>query len=204
MALSDTIKNIPPLQKLILLIIFHVAIIGGFIYFKYIPAKEAIDRLNKDIEGLNREIDIAKARVMRLPELRKQLAETQKQLAVLKDILPPEGDAMHLLEEIERLGFKTGIDIKSWHPGARRVNPNGLYVELPVDVEMFGGYHQYGVLFDRISRLSQIVNVSNLKLTSFKMEKGKATEPVTFLLTAYASVDKPPGVPAAPAGGGKK
>ncbi|MBI1824322.1 MAG: type 4a pilus biogenesis protein PilO [Nitrospirae bacterium] len=126
----------------------------------------------------------------RLAELKKEMEEVQRELALKKDQLPPETEAAQLLKEAERLGNKVGLNIKLWRPGGRRVNPSGLYVELPVDVEYLGSYHEFGMFFDQISKFKQVVNISNLKVGTARVEKGKLVEPVTFIATAFASVDK--------------
>jgi type IV pilus assembly protein PilO len=190
MAISDKINNIPPLQKLIIFILLLTAIIGGFIYFVYMPDNAEINRIIAQIETLNRDIDIQKARLRRLPELKKEMEVVQKELDFKKEQLPPETEAVKLLEQIEKLGNRTGLDIKLWKPGGRKVNPNGLYVELPTSVEISGSYHEFGMFFDQISKFSRVVNVSNLKMGAPKQEKGKLVEPVTFLATAFAAVEK--------------
>ncbi|MHB8483931.1 MAG: type IV pilus inner membrane component PilO [Nitrospiria bacterium] len=190
MAISDSLNSISPLQKLVILILFLTMIIGGFIYFVYLPDNTEINQLTAEIENLNREIDINKSMAKRLTELKKELENIQKELALKKDQLPPETEAVELLEQVEKLGNKAGLEIKLWRPGSRRANPSGLYAELPVDVEFSGGYHEFGIFFDQISKLNQVINVSNLKMGNAKQEKGKWVEPVTFLATAFASVEK--------------
>ena len=190
MAVSDSLNAISPLQRLVILILLLTMIVGGFIYFVYIPDNAEISRITNDIESLNREIDINKSRAKRLPELKKELENVQKELALKKDQLPPETEAVRLLEQVEKLANKVGMDIKLWRPGSRKVNGSGLYVELPVDVEFSGSYHEFGMFFDQISKFHQVINISNLKMGNAKQEKGKWVEPVTFLATAFASVEK--------------
>jgi len=190
MALADSFNNISPLQKLIIFILMLTVIVGGFIYFIYIPDNAEIARISKEIESLDREIEIHKTRVKRLAELKKEMEEAQRELALKKDQLPPESEAVQLLKDAERLGNKVGLNIKLWRPGGRRVNPSGLYVELPVDVEYSGSYHEFGMFFDQISKFKQVVNISNLKVGGAHQERGKLVEPVTFVATAFASVDK--------------
>jgi type IV pilus assembly protein PilO len=190
MALTDSLNNISPLQKLIIFILILTTIIGGFIYFIYIPDNAEIAQISKEIESLDRDIEIHKTRVKRLAELKREMEEVQKELALKKDQLPPETEAVQLLKDAERLGNKVGLNIKLWRPGGRKVNPSGLYVELPVDVEFLGSYHEFGMFFDQISKFKQVVNVSNLQMGNAKQEKGKLVEPVTFVATAFAAVDK--------------
>lgn len=190
MAITDSLNNISPLQKLIIFILMLTMIIGGFIYFVYIPDNAEIAQISKEIESLDRDIEIHKTRVKRLAELKREMEEVQKELALKKDQLPPETEAVQLLKDTERLGNKVGLNIKLWRPGGRKVNPSGLYVELPVDVEFIGSYHEFGMFFDQISKFKQVVNISNLKMGNPRHEKGKLVEPVTFVATAFAAIDK--------------
>ena len=190
MALKDTLNSISPLQKLIIFILVLIMIVGGFVYFIYIPSTAEIEQISKDIESTDRDIDVQKTRVRRLAELRKEMEEVKRDLELKKDQLPPESEAVQLLKDAERLGNKVGLNIKLWRPGGRKVNPSGLYVELPVDVEFQGAYHEFGMFFDQISKFKQVVNISNLKMGNARLEKGRLVEPVTFSATAFAAVDK--------------
>jgi type IV pilus assembly protein PilO len=91
------------------------------------------------------------------------------------------------------------LDFKLWRPSERRPGASGLYTEIPVDVEVAGGYHAVASFFDRIGKLPRIVNVSGLKMTNPKVDKSRLMIQTTFRATAFAAMDagaQPP--PAAP------
>jgi type IV pilus assembly protein PilO len=66
-------------------------------------------------------------------------------------------------------------------------DPSGLYIRIPVNIEVAGGYHSLALFFDRISQLSRIVNVSNIRMTSPKTNKDKIIIQTSFSATAFAS-----------------
>ncbi|MFQ5781101.1 MAG: type 4a pilus biogenesis protein PilO, partial [Nitrospiria bacterium] len=72
---------------------------------------------------------------------------------------------------------------------------SGLYVEIPVNIEVAGGYHSLAVFFDKISKLSRIVNVSNIRMTSPKAERDNIVIQTSFSATAFASVEEGAAVP---------
>ena len=39
-----------------------------------------------------------------------------------------------------------------------------FYAEVPVQMVMDGGFHEFGIFFDRVSKMSRIVSVTDLKM----------------------------------------
>lgn len=189
MAKSDLIENISPIQRWAVIGLMLIIILGGFFYFVYMPMaerKKVIDgELSRLVNGIN--INMTKART--LEDLKKQNAELQRQLSEKKEQLPSESEAESLLKQISDVGAGANLDIKLWKPGDRRQSPDGLYIELPVSIEITGGYHSMAIFFDRISKFPRIVNISNLKIASTKAEKDKIILQSSFTATAFASTE---------------
>lgn len=177
------------------------AIIGVFIYFIYIPMNNEMTALNATIGKLDADIRFNEAKAARIEELKRENLKLQKQLTDLQDQLPPEAEVAPLLKQVSDLGIQTGLRFKLWRPTDKKTNPSGLYVEIPVNVEVAGGYHAVATFFDRIGRLSRIVNIANLKMSSSKIENGRLMIQTTFDAVAFAAV--PPGAEA-PKDGAKK
>lgn len=184
----DAWQNIPRTQQLIIFVMSIAAIIGVFIYFIYIPKNNEMTALNASIEKLNGEIKFNESKAARIEELKRENERLQKQLADLKDQLPPEAEVAHLLKQVSDLGIQTGLRFKLWKPAEKKQNPSGLYTEIPVNVEVAGGYHAIAAFFDRIGRLPRIVNISDLKMSSSKTEGGRLMIQTTFDAVAFAAV----------------
>ena len=92
-----------------------------------------------------------------------------------------------LLKQVSDLGIRLGLDIKLWKPSARSEDPSKLFVRMPVNVEVSGGYHTAALFFDRINALPRIVTVSGLKMGAPKMNKGRVVTQTVFDLVAYAA-----------------
>lgn len=186
----DRLKSLTNTQKFVALILVIVILSGAFVWFFFIPKSGEISQLNEAIGGLNNEINIHRTKARRLEELIKENRELQRQLAELKEQLPPEAEVEVLLKQVSELGGRTGLDFKLWKPNEKKPNSSGLYVEIPVSVEVAGGYHALGVFFDKISKLPRIVNVSNIKMGSPKLEKNKLFIQTSFAATAFAAVEE--------------
>ncbi len=79
--------------------------------------------------------------------------------------MPEEKEVSVLLKQISDLGVRSGLEILLWKPGTRKPDPSGLYIEIPVSVEVVGGYHDLGVFYSHISRIKRIVNISNINIS---------------------------------------
>ena len=78
---------------------------------------------------------------------------------------------------MEFLLFKPGKEVSK-----------GFYAEIPVNIEVEGGYHNLAMFFDKVSKLSRIVNVSNIKIQKMK-EPGMLK--ATCVATTYRFLEGP-------------
>ena len=191
----ERLKSLTNTQKFISLFLVIVIISGAFLWFIFIPKSSEISQLNVEMAALNNEIIIHRTKVRRLDELKKENMDLQRQLASLKQQLPPEAEVEILLKQVSELGGRTGLDFKLWRPVEKKQSPSGLYVEIPVSVEVAGGYHALGVFFDKISKLPRIINVSNIRMGTPKTQQNRVFIQTSFSATAFASVEEKATVP---------
>ena len=184
----EGLNNIPKTQQLIIFVMALAAIIGMFIYFIYIPKNNQMTDLKAVIEKLDGEVRFNESKAARIEELKRENLRLQKELADLKDQLPPEAEVAPLLKQVSDLGIQTGLRFRLWKPTDKRQNASGLYMEIPVNVEVAGGYHAVATFFDRIGRLPRIVNIANLKMSTPKSEGGRLMIQTTFDAVAFAAV----------------
>lgn len=198
-------KTVPMNQKIALMVLLLGGIGAGFYYLVEDPQQQSIQVLRTAVEKLDKEITVNNEKVKNLEALKKMNAELEVQLVKIQEHLPPESEAATLLKQLTDLGTRIGLSLKSWKPGSRKENPSKLFVELPANVEMTGGYHTLALFFDRISKLPQIINVSKIKMGAGKVEKDRVSVQATFQITAFASPSAQPAPPAAakPPGKGK-
>src|SRR5256712_9188214 len=194
-------KAIPMQQKMAMLILVLVGIGVGFYFYVEDPFQATIANLKTEIAKLDTEITTNKARIAKLEELKQLNADLQRQLAKNLEYLPPEEEAVTLLKQLSNLGTRIGLDLKLWRPSPRIEDSSKLFVRLPVDVEMSGGYHTLALFFYRIGKLPPIINVNKNKMGGGEEERGRGSVQTSFQLTAFASPapsTAPPG--AEPAG----
>ena len=146
-----------------------------------------IANLQGEVGKLDNEIQTLTIKVKHLDELIAANKQLEIELAKKKERLPPEEEAVMLLKQVSDLGIRLGLDIKLWKPGTKSEDASKLFVRLPVNVEVTGGYHTAALFFDRINSLPRIVTVSNLKMGMPKTDKGRIVTQTIFDLIAYAA-----------------
>ena len=200
----EFLRTIPMMQKVALLGLIIAGILIGFYYEVVEPKNVEIAMLDEQLGKLDQEVATLTIKVKHLDELIAANKQLEIELAKKREKLPPEEEAVMLLKQVSDLGIRLGLDIKLWKPGAKGEDPSKLFVRLPVNVEMSGGYHTAALFFDRINSLPRIITVSNLKMGNPKTEKGRVVTQTVFDLVAYAAPQEqvkvasavPPGGPA--------
>ncbi len=183
----EVLRSIPLIQKAGLLLMVLAGITVGFYYYVAEPKSTEIAGLQGAIGTLDGEIQTLTIKVKHLDELIAASKQLEIELAKKKERLPPEEEAVMLLKQVSDLGVRLGLDIKLWKPSARTEDASNLFVRMPVNVEVSGGYHTAALFFDRINALPRIVTVSGLKMGAPKFEKGRVVTQTVFDLVAYAA-----------------
>jgi type IV pilus assembly protein PilO len=186
----DLLRSIPLIQKAGLLLFVLVGIIVGFYYYVAEPKSAEIAGLQTAIGSLDSEIQTLTIKVKHLDELIAASKQLEIELAKKKERLPPEEEAVMLLKQVSDLGIRLGLDIKLWKPSTKTEDASKLFVRMPVNVEVSGGYHTAALFFDRINALPRIVTVSGLKMGAPKFEKGRVVTQTVFDLIAYAAPEE--------------
>ncbi|MCH6562394.1 MAG: type 4a pilus biogenesis protein PilO [Myxococcales bacterium] len=116
--------------------------------------------------------------------------ELRAELEIALRRLPNQRQLPVLLTNMSSLAKKSGLEIRSFKPAAE-VN-RGFYAEVPISIEFLGRYHEAGIFFDRLSRLSRIINITELKMS---LADRKALVPVLKVegtATTFRFVDVAP------------
>jgi type IV pilus assembly protein PilO len=183
----EQLRTVPLVQKIALLAVIIGGIGAGFYYYVATPKNETITELQEEIAKLDTEVQATIIKVQHLDELAAANQQLEMELAKKKERLPPEEEAVMLLKQLSDLGIRLGLDIKLWKPGSQSEDPSKLFVRMPVSVEVAGGYHTAAMFFDRIHKLPRIINVSDLRMGSSRIEQDRVVIQTIFELTAFVA-----------------
>ncbi|GKS60448.1 pilus assembly protein PilO [Nitrospira sp.] len=188
----SSLQSIPLVQKLALVALV-IAVFVGVTYYYFVEPEEAqIAQLTSQIGQLDSEIQTLTIKVKHLDELIAASKQLEIELAKKKEKLPPAEEAVMLLKQLSDLGIRLGLDIKLWKPGPPSEDPSKLFVKMPVNVEVTGGYHTAALFFDRVNHMPRIINVSDLKMADPNVSQGRVVTKTVFDLVAYAAPEEKP------------
>jgi type IV pilus assembly protein PilO len=167
---------------------------GVFWYFFYSPMQQTIQTKTGTRRNLQAEVDNAKTTAARLPEFRREVERKEATLQALSRILPSQKEVDDLLRKVQQLAAESSLNVLRFKPEATK--PQSFYAEWPISLDLDGSYHNLAYFFDRLSRLSRIVNVSNLKVTAKKEPSISSTISASCTATTFVFIEQA----AAPAG----
>lgn len=157
-------------------------------YFLYAsPAQAAADAKVEKLRQLRVQIDKGHVTERRLPQFEKEAKALEVKLDSLKAVLPEEKDVGDLIYRMQQLAVQSNLKIKSFKPGT--AIPQPMYSELPSEVEFDGSYHNFGVFLDRLSKLSRIINVSNITIKGKDKPEVNSTVTAKCTATTYVLID---------------
>ena len=178
-----------------------------YVFFatSYVPVTypvnaEKIKSLKADFEKKSNDLARARQSVADLPRFQAEFAALHERYEMAAELLPTEKEMPGILRRITLAGQQCGVEFESFRPDPEVVKEH--YVEIPIQLDVHGGYHEVGQFLAEVSNMKRIMKISNLQLLANpKAEEGDgATTQARLTVTAY-TLD--PNAPGAVAAGGK-
>jgi type IV pilus assembly protein PilO len=195
---ENPLTRLPLAGQLGVSAVIALLICGGFYYFWYADALEQQRQKEARLATLQKEIRALEATANRLPEFQREVQALEARLETLKRILPPEKEMPDLMRRIQYLAAQSSLQIRKFNPAT--VVQRDFYQEVPVAIDVDGTYHNMGAFLDRVSRMSRLVNMGDLKIKSQSTQTLSNTVAISATATTYVYVDAPPPPPAGAAG----
>lgn len=134
--------------------------LGGFPGVKGLSAEAA--KLEAERNSLQNEVRNAQQLVANLGRIKREREALEVQLRELSRRLPTEHESAAVLRSVETLAGKAGLTVGQVR---RRPNrPQELYVEIPMEVGVGGGYHDLLKFADQLAQLPRLVTLNEVKV----------------------------------------
>jgi type IV pilus assembly protein PilO len=178
---TEKIESIKILHRIMIFAGSLILVTGLFLYFIYFPKTAKISKLQNDIKVLQKKVDIARETAANLPKFEAEEAKLDLQFKEALKLLPDKKEIPSLLKHINSLGKESGLKFRLFRP--EKEKPHGFYFEIPISIEVSGKYFDVVGFFNKMSRLTRIVNVFDV---SMKPEKALSTNiKTTFKAVTY-------------------
>ncbi|MBI3358030.1 MAG: type 4a pilus biogenesis protein PilO [Nitrospirae bacterium] len=189
-SLLEKLQALTPKQRYISFSGVVMVLLVAFIWQVFIPKNKVIRQMREEVSALNNDINIRRTKARRLEALRAEYVVLRKQLVELETHLPSESEVDILLKQVSNLGEENGLLVKLWKPEPRKQNASGIYTEIPMRVEVNGGYHSVGAFFEKISELPRIITISSIKMGSATRDHDRFAIETSFLATTFSVIQK--------------
>ncbi len=162
--LFEKVGNISKVHRILICVATFIVITGSFVYFLYLPKFEKLDQLNSDYKNLEKRLASAKKKAAQLNKYREKMKLAEAKYKIAMKALPDKKEIPSLLTDITESGKEAGLEFLLFQPESE-INKD-FYAEIPVSIKVAGNYHNVGLFFDKVSRLSRIVNIKDIVMAT--------------------------------------
>lgn len=164
-----------------------IVAIAYFVFPNLKEKGEQIHAISAELEELNAKIVEGRAIEQKLPEFEQEVANLQRKLGDVQQILPTDTETGDLLRWIKNMTDQSNLGLKTFAPGG--LKPVDFYKEFPIEMDVVGRYHDLGIFLDRVSKYSRIINVDNLRMNAYQ-GGGDKTIRASFTATTFVYDDR--------------
>ncbi|WP_444934677.1 type 4a pilus biogenesis protein PilO [Microbulbifer sp. JTAC008] len=186
MSLADTVRQLNdidindidltrigvwPLSGRIAVLVFSaVVVIGAGYYFLIKDIYNKLDIAQNQEKELFVQFEAKQFEAANLDAYRDQLAEMEETFGTLLKQLPKDTEVPGLLDDIDEYGRGSGLTINKVDLEQERIGE--FYVELPIRIEVQGGYHELGSFISGIAGMPRIVTLHDFEIATERGDGG--------------------------------
>jgi len=158
----DNVGSWPmPIKVLAWLVVFGLVCFLGYNYHLK-DMQGQLEQVRQQEVQLKEQYRVKAFQVANLDALRAQLAEMEDQFGALLGQLPTDTEVPGLLEDMTEKGVDAGLDFNSISLQGERAAD--FYIELPIDINVQGGYHDLGGFVSGVAGLPRIVTLHDFTI----------------------------------------
>ena len=200
------LKN-PAVQKAILYVIAGGALVAVFFFTRLVPfgfpnQNDKIETLKSEYEKKATELTRARATVADLPRFEAEYAHLHERWTAAAELLPTERQLPVLMRKITLAAQQNGVGFAAFRPMGLKQQDH--YTESPMQLSLFGNYHQIGAFLADLANMQRIVTVANIQLKVNGKQGSTGTTLAEVNTSAYYLNTTSTATPAAPAPANKK
>ncbi len=186
----EKLLKLPLYQRSAILGVLVLLIVGAFVWFLWLPEYEKIGQMEAEVSRLEAEYIQKKQIADNLPKFKAEFAKLEVLLKEALTQLPNKKEIPSLLTNLATLAKDSGLEVTSFSPKGEV--SKGFYAEVPAALDLVGTYHQIAEFAQAVGKLSRIVNLSNLDLSSPKVSDsdGLAVLKIKCKVTTFRFVEK--------------
>ena len=184
--MSDRLEQLTLKQKIGLALSGIVLLAFLAVFFWLSPLWKKSSILQEEIEREKGKLLQIQRTQAQLSKFRQELTEMNDQYKQLERMLPEKSEMPLLLKTVSDFGQEQGLEFLLFKPG--KEIPKDFVVEIPVDLNFKGSYHQVEVFFERLRQYHRIINIRQIDLGGLDEKTGRINvrcQLTTFRMQPY-------------------
>jgi type IV pilus assembly protein PilO len=192
-AILEKIEKLVLWQRVAIVASFLVLLCAAAVWFLLLPKYDEITSLEQRLQGLEKKLSTAKINAAELGKFQAKMQEAEAQFKVAMRALPEKEEIPSLLTSVSKSGQEVGLEFLLFEPKAE--TRRDFYAEIPVAMNIRGDYHNLAIFFDKVARLSRIVNINNITINRGRDVKDPKDLSTACTAVTYKFVEPPPPAP---------
>ena len=183
----DKIEKLSKIYRLLISAGIFLVFIAAAVFLFYMPKYKTIDTLDKKLAKLDAELQTAKKNAKDLKKFQKKMKDAEDQFKIVMKSLPEKEEIPSLLTSVSDSGIESGLEFLLFKP--QNEAKKDFYAEIPVAMKVNGDFHNVAIFFDRVARLSRVVNIRDI---SMKPVKGTDALVTSCTAVTYKFIESAP------------
>ncbi|MFH1287549.1 MAG: type 4a pilus biogenesis protein PilO [bacterium] len=165
-----------------------LVLIGGYVYWSYLPKEKEFDRLIQDRN--NKEVQLRRMPIQEKnqEQLTKALDDMGNKLTSVKMQLPKEKEIPDLLKNIDSKGRESNIDFLYFKP--QPIIAKEFYGEVPIILNVKGKFHNVVLFLNKLAGLSRLISVSNIRIFNVSENDENVTIKAEMVAKSYIYIER--------------
>ena len=148
--------------KVFIVLLLCALVVAGWYYYHTKDQLASLKRVEKQEVSLRTDFEIKQAKASNLEAYKQQLAEMRQSFGAMLRQLPNKTEVAELLVDVSQTGLAAGLEFELFRPGGEI--PRDFYAELPIQLRVRGGYHEFGEFISGLAALPRIVTIHNVRI----------------------------------------
>jgi type IV pilus assembly protein PilO len=190
------LNRLPWYAQVGMFVVIGIAMVGAFYQLYAVPAQAEMATREQQLQTLRVDISKGSTTANRLNQFKQDVSDLEGRLEGLRAQLPEQKDVADLLRRIQTLATQSNLAIRGFKPSPSVTKQ--LHAEWPIALQLDGTYHDLGMFFDRVSKFSRIINLSNITIRAKERPEANSTISVDCVATTFVLLEsaKPAGAKA--------
>ncbi len=171
---------------------FLAVAITLFLVFRFLyvgPQLEAQAEKQVDLEQKRSEVAQAEQDAIELAAFQTEVDDLNKRLEALSAVLPEQQEVAGLLRRLVTFAVQSNLTLSAFQP--QDTVTQEMHSEWPIRLQLDGTYHNLGTFFDRVSKFSRIINISDVVILAKEPPELNLTISVECTATTFVLLDAP-------------